>query len=278
MPRLLNGHAVMGGGSGGAVGVSYDNELLLAGAATAAIASPCQVVCNAPIRQGSDVFVVTSVDPVTKVVAAGFPFPAPGADVVRAGAGVIIASLDQHMLRMRNLSGFAEFPGQQALDVDREFGISLSYSRQEGKNICSYFKDYKQGQPFGVTATGPLHNTGARVLRGHMAWSELGPNDWRARAVDLTRGGMEIPLVTRPGAIFQPLAIITPNSGEWLLYSDQDGYGWLQPATNPGQARQIPKNCFGLDAEFQPDGTLLVAWSTNSGEAPGTLLTQPFSI
>lgn len=264
MPRLLNSHTTMGVGF---TGVSYDNALILSMAGTPAFASSCQIVANA----GSS---VVSIDPATKVVAPAFPFPAPGADVVCAGAGTIAAGLTSgQYTRLRNAGGFSTLQNQTPLDVDRLGGIAITYNRQQGQNICVFFADYTGGA-FPVIPTGPLKT--ARCLNALVSWNELNGSTWNAKGYNLALS-QPIAIQTLPGNVYQPL-LFNANGQTWVLYSDQMGDGHLHPITAPSSLYTIPGPCYGLDAELQPSGQWLVVWALNQGESAGSLRSDTFSL
>jgi hypothetical protein len=261
MPRLLDGSAIHGIAG---TGVSVDNVLIVPGAGSGAWLTPVQGVCNAPGN------LIGQFDPVLKNLT---PWALGGADVVCAGACTLAAGLNstQPYSRLRNAAGFNSYiPNLIPLDVDREFGIALLYNRQQGQNISIFYGDNLDPAKAPVLGTGPLLT--ARCLEGLIAWNEMVAGTWTAHGFALTTGS-HLTIQTRPGHVYQPL-VFDAKGRRWILYSDHDGAGWLHPIDDPSTPITFPANCFGLDAEVQDDGAVLVAWCTNQGESAGSLKTQ----
>lgn len=269
MPRVLNGRAVHGIGE---TGISLDNRLLVPSGGTPAWVSAPQIVGQAPLHGGP--FVVCTLPPEGPAV----ELWTPGADVVCAGGGTIAAGLTSASpyTRLQNAAGLRPIPGLLPWDVDRATGAALLVDRQQGRTLQIFTRQHGGTTPDATIPTGDLY--AARCLWHRVVWTEGTPQGIRPRAFDLDalRG---IDLQAWPGNVYQPLILASKLGRLFLLYSTQDGTVVIHPTDDPTQGHVLTgRDHFGLDAELQLDGSLLIAWCSNQGESAGSLQTITWSL
>lgn len=304
MPRLLNGHTVSGVGSSG---VNVDDVLIRADAGTPAWILPLvgagsgdaspEVVCNAVIAGTSRVANVEKAGTTDFWSTSSRWAGEPGANVVvgawfknYAGTGrplwdgsVVAAGVlgSSTYTRLENgtrvdqggpsdNSGRITLTGLAPFDVDRSTGNAILYEYQEGKNLHIY--PPTKHVPSVVIPTGPVYE--ARSIAGNVVWTE-GRIEGRRPFCYNTTIKQNISIQARAGNIYQALMVLPQGAqgfdAGFLVYSTQDGAVYCHNVLNTTKGHKLPAgNHYGLDAEVQPDGKLLVVWSTSAGEVAGT--------
>lgn len=265
MPRLLNGRTVQGIGS---TGICVDNQLIVPQGGTPAWVSASQIVGQAPIHGA---FVVVTLPP----EGPADTLWTPGADVVCAGGGTIAAGLTGHATRLQNAAGFRTLQGLMPWDVDRATGTALLVNHQQGATLQIFTRHQGGTTPDATIPTGPLY--AARCLWNRVIWTEGTPSGIRPRAFDLDTL-KTIPVTTWPGNVYQPLIVASKTGRLFVLYSTQTGAVVLHPTDDSAHGHVWAGDHFGLDAELQPDGSLLVVSCSNQGESVGSLQTVSWSL
>lgn len=272
MPRLLNGRAVHGVGS---TGISVDNRLIVPGGGTPDWSTATQIVGQAPLNGGPFVVVTLPPDGPARPLWDGDDR---GADTICAGGGTIAAGNRGRapFTRLQNTAGLREIPNLIPWDVDRATGTAVLVDQQEGATLRIFTRRSTAATPEASIPTGPLYSV--RCLWNRVVWTEGTPSGIRPRAYDLDalRG---IDLQAWPGNVRQALIVASKTGRLFLLYSTQEGGVVLHPVDDATQGHTLPDGeHFGLDAELQPDGSLLVAWCSNQGESAGSLQTITWSL
>lgn len=266
MPRLLNGRPVQGVGE---TGISVDDRLIVPMGGTPGWVSSSQIVGQAPINGKESVVTLPPDGPAALLWS-------PGADVICAGGGTIAAGLTNVNTRLQNAAGMSVLPGLLPYDVDRATGAALMVNHQQGAYLQIFTRQHSGTTPDATIPTGPLY--AARCLWNRVVWTEGTPQGIRPRAFDLD-ALKAISLQAWAGNVYQPLIVASKLGRLFLLYGVQDGGVVLHPTDDPTQGHTLPAgNHFGLDAELQPDGSLLVVWCLNAGESAGSLRTASWSL
>lgn len=268
MPRLLNGRAVHGIGE---TGICVDNRLIVPNGGTPAWVSASQIVGQAPIDGVSVVVTLPPEGPAAELWT-------PGADVVCAGGGTIAAGLRSRdpFTRLENVAGLRELPGLIPWDVDRATGTAVLVVQQAGANLEIFTRRHGGTTPDATIPTAALF--AARSLWNRVVWTEATAQGIRPRGFDLDTL-RPIPIQAWPGNVYQPLLVASTLGRLFLLYSTQEGAIVLHPIDDPAHGHVVPNGeHFGIDAERQADGSLLVAWCVNAGESAGSLQTIRWSM
>lgn len=263
MPRLLLSRTCAGVGT---TGICIDNTLVVVGGGSPAWMNAGQVVGNAQLP-GDTAYHVITVDPNTGVASVLWPGE-DGSDTLVAGAGVIAAGLKSTSpyTRLVNDLGRTSISGFIPWDVDRETGLAILTEYQVGTGLNLYPRNSHAANA--VVTTGPLY--GARSLSGIVTWTEGGAGGIRPNAYNFYTGA-RIALQSAAGNLYQALVITSQAGRRFLLYAMQDGSVALHPVDDLTHGYTLPAgDHFGLDAEVQSDGTLLVVWSSNAGESAGS--------